>query len=180
MATPELVTVRDFSTSPYAQLADNLDTPLNDILVRAEGAIQKSLGQRIKDVSYTERFRAQGPTLFLRRRPITSVTSIKRRYSRNMSWDTLLVDDFYFESDPGYIECYVDMTGYETEVVYTAGYTTLPEDLKQAILLQAVMFAYQDLEVYGSGDGKTPGITYIQDAVKNLIMPYRQGATVWH
>jgi len=180
MATPELVTVRDFSTSPYAQLADNLDTPLNDILVRAEGAVQKSLGQRIKDASYVERFKAQGSTIFLRKRPITSVTSIRRRYLRSMDWSNLLVDDYYFEAEPGYIECYVDLTGSELEVTYTAGYSTLPEDLRQAILMQAVMFAYQDLEVYGSGDSNAPGIGYIQEMVNKLIAPYRQGATVWH
>jgi hypothetical protein len=180
MATPQLVTVRDFSTSPYSQLADNLDTPLTEILARAESAIQTRLRRKLGVTAYTERFRATSSTIFTKHRPIVSVTLLRVRWGKSFPWETLDTSDLLIESEPGYIESDVALRGREIELTYTAGYAELPEVLRQAILMQAVMFAYQDLEVYGSGDGRTPGILYMNDHIDSLIAPFKQSSTVWH
>jgi hypothetical protein len=85
------------------------------------------------------------------------------------------------ESGPGYVESIDPIALYEIEVVYTAGYATLPEDLKEAIIMQAVLFSTQDLEVYGSGDSRAPGYIVPMNAdIDRLIAPYKATATVYH
>ena len=180
MATPELVTIRDFTTSPYSQVADNLDTPLNDILARAESAIQSQLNQRLAPTEYVERFRPSSSVIFLRHRPIIDVTSIKRRYSPQYAWEALDLSNMYIEAGAGYVDLYETLYAYEFEVTYSAGYETLPEVLRQAIILQAVLFAYQDLEVYGAGDAKAPGIGYIVTDIERMIKPFMQNGTVYN
>jgi hypothetical protein len=56
----------------------------------------------------------------------------------------------------------------------------VPEDIKEAIILQAVLLSYQDIEVYGAGDAKQPGILYMQDDIDSKLKPYKQTATVYH
>jgi hypothetical protein len=36
------------------------------------------------------------------------------------------------------------------------------------------LFAFQDLEFYGSGDAKAPGILYVEDQIQALLRPYQQ------
>lgn len=185
MATPTLVTVRDFTTSRYTQVADNTEGQLPDILARAEQAIQARLGRKLGVESYVERFRPNSNTLFLLNRPIVTVDQVRRRGNALMGWITL--DTSYMEiyKDAGYIDCFPIYTssvaGFDVEVTYTAGYTVLPEDLREAILMQAVMFSTQDLEVYGSGDSRAPGyVKYFYEDIDRLLKPYKMTASVWH
>ena len=57
MAVPQIVTVRDFGTSRYADLGEDL--PIGDIIARAESAVQSRLGRTIPVTTYVETFRAQ-------------------------------------------------------------------------------------------------------------------------
>lgn len=181
MATPVLVTVRDFTSSRYAQLAENAEgVNLGDVLARAETVIQTKLGRSFLDTEYTETFRAESQALFVRNRPIISVTSIRRRPNLFYGWETLSLSRVRIESKPGYIECADTVAGYEVEITYRAGYTTVPEDIKEAIILQAVLLSYQDLEIYGAGDAKKPGIVYINEDIDRMIQPHRASATVYH
>lgn len=185
MATPELVTVRDYTTSRYAQMAENTEGQLTDILARAETAIQSQLRRRLGVKTYVEAFRTESNTLFLLNRPIVSITQIRRRVNALYAWET--VDLTYVSlnnANAGYIECLElfssNVVGYEVEVTYTAGFATLPEDLKEAILMQAVMFSYQDLEIYGSGDSRVPGVQYFYDDIARILAPYMATSSVYH
>lgn len=178
MATPQLVTVRDFTSYRYAQLGEDLN--LNDILSRAEKMIQRKLQQDIKQTTYVETAVLQSDTFFTRRRPIISVAQIRYRLSIYSSW--YILDPIYYSmnEDSGYIEFTWSVRGSEVEVTYDAGYVELPDDLKEAILMQAVMLSFQDIEVYGAGDAKQPGILYMQDQINAMIEPYKQGSTVYN
>jgi len=181
MATPQLVTVRDFTSSRYAQLAEAAEgVNLGDVLARAEATLQAQMGRAIKNTQYTETFRAQSQTLFVKQRPITSVVSLRRRASILSAWQTIDLSRVRFESGPGYLEIYDSVRGYDVEITYMAGYTSTPEDIKEAVLTQAVLLTFQDLEIYGSGDAKAPGILYVQKDIERLIAPYRATATVYH
>jgi hypothetical protein len=182
MATPQLVSVRDFTTSRYAQVAENTEGQLTDILARAEEHIQGRLGRRLLSQAWTEVFRAKSQFLFVKHRPITSVTSIRRRTSPFYEWTTVPIDHIIIEADAGYIECVEPVAGYHVEVMYTAGYPVeaIPEDIKEAILMQAVLFSFQDLEVYGSGDAKAPGIQYFHSDIDRILRFHRSGSTVYH
>lgn len=185
MATPEIVTVRDYTTSRYAQMAENTEGQLPDILARAEQAIQSRLGRQLAVKTYTERFRATSNTLFLLNRPIQSVTQIRRRPNPLFAWE--LLDLNYVSVNDigaGYVECLPyfqsGVAGYEVEVTYTAGFSVIPEDLKEAIIMQAVMFSYQDLEIYGSGDSRAPGVQYFYDDIDRIIARFKTTSTVYH
>lgn len=183
MATPTLVSVRDYTTSRYAQMAENTDGQLTDILARAETAIQTQLGRTWGVRTYVEQFRTETNVMFLMNRPIQSVTQIRRRLNIIFPWYT--IDLTYVSLNnaaSGYLESYPYFSGYvagyEVEVTYTAGYPTLPEDLKEAILMQAVLFSYQDLEIYGSGDSHSPGILYFWQDIARIIDRYKATSTV--
>ena len=44
MATPKVVSVRDFNTSRFSQLAETTTANVGDILSRAEGAVERKIG----------------------------------------------------------------------------------------------------------------------------------------
>ena len=181
MATPELVTVQEFSESQYSQMIEsNADLLPEDVLVKAEAAIQNRIGRRIKAASYTERFRARGQIIWLRQRPIVAVTAFKRRGTILSDWTVIDPSRIEVESEAGYITPIDAIRNYQVEVTYTAGFTVIPEDIKEAVIMQAVLFSYQDLEVYGSGDGRSPGIRYFNEDIDRYLAPYRVSATVWH
>ena len=180
MATPELVTQQEFTSSRYGQLVEDLETPINDILARAEAVVQKNLGYNIGVKSYTETFRAQGPVVFLRHRPIVTITSVSRRPNVRYSWELVPSQNVFVEPDPGYVEVLDYITNFDVQVIYTAGYAVVPEDIKEAVIIQAVLLSTQDLEVYGAGDAKKPGYLYFYDDIDRLLSKYRQSASVWH
>jgi len=181
MAAPQIVTIRDFTTSRYSQLVENLETPLPEILARAESAIQSRIGMSLVPTSYTETFRSTAQTIFVLHRPIVSVTSLNRRTNLLFGWETIDLAETRFEPGAGYIEVLKSQVkGYEVEVAYSAGVGTIPEVLREAILMQAVLFSFQDLEVYGTGDSRSPGIQYMNDDIDKILLPYERTATVFH
>jgi hypothetical protein len=181
MATPQLVSLDELTQSQYAQLIEsNADLDPESVLVKAEAAIESRLGRRISVASYTERFRAEGQTVWVRNRPVITVTALKRRIRVNDSWSVLDHSLLEIESGPGYFTSYDPIKGYQIEVTYSAGYTDIPEDIKEAVIMQTVLFSYQDLEVYGSGDARSPGILYFNQDIDRLLAPYRSSATVYH
>lgn len=172
MATPRLVSVRDFNTSRFAQLADTSTANIGDILARAEAAIEAKLKRPLLPTVYSERFTPIQSTIYLKRRPIISVDSVNRGYSSIAV--NVPVTNFYVNKEAGYIEFYSSVVGNIVDVTYTAGFTSVPEDLKEAILIQAAYFAFQDLEIYGSGDARAPGIRYLLEDINDLLRPYKQ------
>lgn len=172
MAVPRLVTVRDFNTSRFAQLADTSTASIPDILARAEAAIQSKLKRPLEPKVYTERFSPMKSTIYLRNRPIISVGTIYRGYNHQSVLTP--VTDYRINPTAGYVDIYNPIVGMVVDITYTAGFISLPEDLKEAILIQAAYFAFQDLEIYGSGDAKAPGIRYLIQDIEELLRPYKQ------
>ena len=172
-----LITNREFRPSRYGQLADNLEGDLDEIIAQAEDHIENYLDRRFAVTAYTEIHRPSGSRLFLRNRPITALTTVKRRMSHNESWTTLVNSDFEIEPNDAagvLLSLEDEIAGFEVEVAYSAGYTTIPWDIKGAVLLQTAIFAYTDLEMYGQGDSKEPGLGYVQEDVYKKINGYRK------
>lgn len=169
MASPRLVNVRDFNTSRFSQLADTSTANISDILARAERAIESKLKRPILPTTYTESHRPHGTKLYLRYRPIMSVTAV----SRSSGPFITAITDYRIEINTGILHLPLPMNGYIITVEYTAGFTEVPEDIKEAILMQAALMAFTDLEIYGSGDAKEPGILYMRDDIDDLLKPYK-------
>lgn len=180
MAIPVLVTQQEFTSSRYGQLVEDLETPINDILARAEAVIQAKVGYTFSPTAYTEEWTAGGQRIFVRHRPIISVASISRRLDIRYPWYPLTMGYMRIEKDAGYIDVLEEIKGWDVQVAYTAGYTTTPDDIKEAVIIQAVLLSTQDLEVYGSGDAKQPGYLYMADDIDRLLKRYRQTSTVYH
>lgn len=172
-----LITNREFRTSRYGQLADNLEGDLDEIIAQAEDRIENYLDRRFAVTAFIERLRPRGMSLFLHHRPITALTTVKRRTSHNESWTTLVNSDFEVEPNgaAGVVLSLEDeVAGFEVEVAYSAGYTTIPWDIKSAVLLQTAIFCYTDLEMYGQGDSKQPGLGYVQEDVYKMLDGYKK------
>lgn len=174
MATPRLISVRDFNTSRFAQLADTSAANISDIIARAETAIESQLKRPILPTTYTERYRPHSAIIYLEKRPLLSVTSVMRGLRPNALNITVVPQLYYINKERGTLEFETSLTGYIVDITYVAGFTTVPEDIKEAMLLKAALFAFTDLEVYGSGDAKEPGILYMNRDIDNLLMPYKQ------
>lgn len=171
MATPRLVTVRDFNTSRFAQLADTSTANIGDILARAEAAIESKIKRPLAPTVYTERFQPMSQIIYVKRRPILSVQSVTRSYSPFGAGVPVL--GYHVNQPAGYLEFAYPIRGMIVDITYTAGFETVPEDLKEAILIQAAYLTFQDLEIYGSGDAKAPGIRYLLDDIEMLVEPYK-------
>lgn len=180
MATPQIVTVRDFTTYRYSELSDTLDTPINDILARAEDIIQNFVAMRIVPTNYVERFKTPSQTIFVTNRPIISVTAIKRKPRLTSSWETLDLSQIEVYSEQGVIETEQIVRDFYLEVSYRAGMDTISEDLKEAILLQATILSFKDLEVYGTGDSRPPGIGSLYADRDAILKKYSYTSTVFH
>lgn len=170
-----LITENNFRQSPYGQMADQIEGRLSDLIERAEGIIEGRLRYVVGAASYTQVFppKSKRATIFLRHRPVNSVTSIKRRATPSDAWTVLDATTFYLNGGAGYLEDSLgDQTvGYEVEVVYNAGYAIddVPAAIKQAVIHQTAMLAYQDVDVFGGQDKNPPPVGYINKEIDRLL-----------
>ena len=177
MADPRLVTVNDYTSSVYADLADQTDVLLSDILVAAEEEIERTIGYSLLAATYVETYKAKSQVLFVLHRPIQSVTLIRRRGSRLSAWYDIPSYNYIVEKGPAYIDIDSAVTGWDVEVTYIAGFDETPASIKSAVILQAALNLTVDLELYGAGDSKEPGTAYMYNHIKRLIAPYKQSVT---
>jgi len=177
MPSPTLITEQEFRASRYGQIAEQIEGRLSDIIVQAESHIESLLNRKIAESTYQEIVRPKSDAIFLRNWPITQITSIEKRKNYQDTWTTVPLSNFEldFNGKTGVVLCLSDdIADYEVRVTYKAGYQTIPGDIKAAVILMTAYLAYQDLELYGVGDGKPPGIMYFQNNIDRLIKPYKR------
>lgn len=177
MPTPRLITNRQFRTSKYGQLADQLDGDLDEIIVMAEARVESYLNRTIPATAYTEVHRPSGSRLFLRQYPIVSLTSVSRRTLPASAWVPLTLSNFEIEPNGAngvVLSLEDEIAGYDVQVAYTAGYATVPFDIQEAVILETALMCYLDLEMFGVGDSKPPGIMYVQKDIDRMLRPYQK------
>lgn len=170
-----LITETEFRSSQYADLAENV-TKLSTIIAAAEDHVQTYLDRRIAKATYTEVHYQRQKYLFPREYPVIEVQSLRRRLGPDHEWQTLDPRKLRFVHPEAPILEYVDdsFSGYEVEVVYTAGYDPVPPAIKMATILQTVLMATTDLGVFGNDDGKEPGYKHLQKEVYRYLEPYKR------
>lgn len=174
MAT--LISFQEFATSNYADMADQVDN-IELVINQAEAAIQSQLGRDFSATAYDEICTPKYDKLFLKQRPIIEIETISRRPSYRSGWESLDLDDFRINKESGVVRSLADdIGGYEVRVVYSAGFETVPADIKAATILETVILAFTDYEVFGAGDGKEPAIKHLQNEVDRLLAPYKKSA----
>lgn len=157
--------------------ASTYDTELTAFIDRAESALAGRLGGPISTASGTETYDGGGTVVQLRRVPVVSVAAVTQ--------DAVAITDYALDPSAGLL--YRDEDGASWEygvrnisVTYTAGYSTVPDALKQA-LLELVRHLWKTQR--GGMDGRNPmmgdetvagtGWTFPL-RVEQLLDPYRE------
>jgi len=167
-----ILSVREFNTSRFGQIADSTEASVPAIIARAEAAITRRLRRPIEPETFEEEYLPDNNTIYLRNRPIIRIEEIR---VSSLYGQTFTSPMYSIDKNTGILRFPRTLAGRRVVVRYVAGFDPIPEDLKEAVILQAVLFMHQDLEIYGgAGDGKEPGILYYQRDITNLLKPYQQ------
>jgi len=170
---PRLITEGEFRSSQYGQLADQIEGRLSDIIERAESHIESYVDRKLSRQTYTELAEVGQRSIFLRELPIISVAKVEMRRASSTPWVEIPATEYTVLNAIGVIDVIdVDLRDAKVRVTYDAGYDPIPAIIKAATILQTAYFGFQDFEIYGSGDGKPPGITYIQKDIYRYLEPF--------
>lgn len=118
------------------------DNTKNNLIIRkinqATLMIENYTGRRFKLTTYTnEEYDATGTNqLILRQRPVTSISSLSMRDTNlnEEGFDTTDTELYFLDANAGVLDLNFYFTGNwnRARVTYTAGYTTIPEDIQEA------------------------------------------------
>lgn len=177
MAVEPLLTETAFRQSRFGAMVDQISGPVRDLIAQAESFVESKLDRKL---AYQDHVEIVFPTasarkVFLRERPIEAVLSLRSRTTPSAAWSDEDLSGYSIDLVRGVISpC---PRGAEVEITYKAGYTasTLPSDLKAAILMQTALFAYQDLKLLNlQSDHRPPGVLYMEDQVDRILKCYRR------
>lgn len=181
MSLTTLATAKGFLGIPDA--TTEYDDRVNRLIGAASGAIEKRCNRTFDIVTYTEFFdgRSQNEVL-LSSFPVTSVTSV--HVSTDRTFDaTTLVDtaDYFVDTECGLVRFHnarLPRGSKNVQVIYEAGYATVPQDLEYACLMY-IQYLYNhrdDQRVGVDNKGKSQeNVTYIHGMpadVKELLEPF--------
>jgi uncharacterized phiE125 gp8 family phage protein len=184
VATGDLTTLTNVKT--WLGLATTTDDTLLGRLITAHSAvITNYLGRQILANAYSEiRDGNNGRVLVLANTPIISITSLyvyDRQISQSLSY---IQPGYTFDNTTIYLHgTYFTKGQQNVAVCYTAGYTTTPADIEQAVI-ELVATRYKERERIGLHSKGLAGetITYLvrdlPDDVKTILNPYRKVVTL--
>lgn len=176
-STSRLITARDFRQSVYSSAIDNAEgVNLDSTIVRAEAIIESKARRRFKKETYIEIVRPTSTKIFLRYRPVITVTKIESRFDAYDAWLEYPFIQYTLDQGAGILTPYpgrMGFTGYDARITYEAGYEIIPADIKQAIIMQTALLLYNDPALIQPGDGKEPSIRYLKKDIEEIICNYR-------
>lgn len=120
------------------------DTSYDNLIIRkinqSTRAIEAYCGRRFKETTYTdEEYDGSGINeLVLRQRPVTATQTFSlsiRNTSLNTSdWETIETDLYFVDNNSGVVKLLFHAVGHwnRYKVTYSAGYSSIPEDLAEA------------------------------------------------
>jgi hypothetical protein len=150
------VTVNDLTDAGLTGETAYLEALIN----RASSLIEKYIGRSIKSATYIEEYDGNHTGMIaLKNYPLTAITSVETITGEigDPDYDSLDTDEYSLlnkdtdsYSQPGIIRIARRYMGHDRyRITYTAGYATVPEDLKQACV---------DLCGFLSGSAKSSGV----------------------
>lgn len=147
------------------------DSTYNNLITRkinqATIAIERYCGRRFLSTVYTdeEYDSTQTNQLILRQRPVSLLTSIGVRDSglNNGSFETIDSQMYFLDSNAGVLDLNFNARGSwnRWRVTYTAGYTTIPEDLAEACASLACYYV-------NNADGSDVGVLQKKEGQREL------------
>ena len=113
------------------------DSLIDSLILYADAAVKKATNRVFASASYTERRDGNGrEELRLQQYPVTALTSVKVDSNREFGADTALdADEYDLDGDAGLVYRIGTVWPCGTrniQVVYTAGYSTIPDDVVHA------------------------------------------------
>jgi len=167
-------------TSTEAKLACEVthsddDTYIDILIAAASGAVEEMSGKQLITQTWTRTSKYASGCIELERVPLISVTSMAY-YDRDDASQTLTVSDFYIYSseDRAFIEPKADADWpdlYDRSdaltITFTTGYSTVPAELKQAILLLIRQW-YDSRMAVSEGSNSVMPIPFGVDHLVNL------------
>lgn len=172
-----LVTLAEYKA--YAGiLSDNQDAVINAIIPKVSALVKNYCRRTFVDYvndQKTEYFDGGlGPHFFLKEYPVLSVISVEISYDYGQNYEELVeYQDWILNPSleaivyPAGDTFPVYLNGYK--VTYTAGYESLPEDLKLAVLDLVTYYVKNDMAVHSP---KAPGTNSVQiEYITNTNLP---------
>jgi hypothetical protein len=161
-----LVTLAEYKA--YAGIAStNQDAEINSIIPKASELVKSICRRTFVDYvnnSKEEVYAGGWNKLYLKEYPILSITSVEASVDYGATYTELVeFTDYAVDQEDGTIVCIYALefpkyvNGYK--VTYTAGYETLPEDLKLAVLDLITYYLKNDMSVHSP---KAPGTNSVQ------------------
>lgn len=147
----------------WAKSVDADDSVLTDVMYGVVDEYSQMLNASLVDQTVTATFQSYGKEVKLPYSPVISVTTVKS-LDEGVKTD-IETDNYYLQGDSLFFEV-LENTG--LEVVYEAGYGTLPSGLKQA-LKQAILTAYNDRE-----DNALGGVSNIPSNSRKRALRYKR------
>lgn len=147
-----MASLLSYALTTVADVKELLDIPSSDtskdnLIIRkinqATIMIERYTGRRFALTTYTdEEYNSTGTDqLVLRQRPIVSISSISSRDTslNEADWDALDTEIFFQDNDSGIVRLLFSTFGRwnRYKVTYSAGYTTIPEDIAEAAAMLA-------------------------------------------
>jgi hypothetical protein len=120
--------------------SNDIDYVLNDIINRVSTQFETYCNRKFKLDDYTELHSGGGTAIFVKNPPVNAVYAIYDDPYRNFPTDTLCLSGDYTVVDNLYIESDIPFsTGPNSvKVEYSGGYASIPEDIKQACILEVL------------------------------------------
>ena len=170
-----IITEQEFRSSQYGDMADNV-VRLGLVIDAVEEEIAGTVDRRLPKAEYTEIFLSPSSYLFVQQYPVRTVTSLRKRRRPNAEWEDLDLSYLRYSNTELPLIEYIgsDLTGWEIEVVYEAGYDPIPADLKLAAIKMTAVRLYVDIEMFGVGDSKEPGIDHEYRAAQRMLKRYKR------
>lgn len=170
-----MASLLSYALCPLADVKESLGiassvTTYDNLIIRkinqATLAIENYCGRRFKSTDYVETYDATNINeLILRQRPIISLTSLEVRDTQLNSndWETVDSELYHQDTNAGVLELLFRASGLwnQYRVTYTAGYTTIPEDLAEACVSLACYY-------FNNRDGSDVGVASKKEGQREL------------
>lgn len=143
-----MITLAEFKS--FANIkATTVDTQLTEIVSSAISYFQEACNRIFSSTNYTEYYTGNGRAwLYLKNYPITAVSKIE--YYNGYSWVEMDKTGLVMDNNKIFFPQQILFPyGVNLKITYTAGYTTVPESLKNACLERA-KYLYDHSGIEGS------------------------------
>jgi hypothetical protein len=170
----DLITLNEYKE--YAGISSTTQDDVIESLIPKVSALIKTICRRtfvdyVNDARIEVTSGGYGSKLFLKEYPLIAVTAVEQSVDYGLNYTELVeFTDFVVDYEDGTI--YADdwpklINGYK--ITYTAGYETLPEDLKLAVADTVTYYLKNDGSVHSP---KAPGTNTVQiEYITNTALP---------